>query len=200
MGCCQGADRADQPRSSLLAGNPLLLSHANTESPVWKSLEDRITEELDSNPAWSEIYSLTDSTQEIQSSVCNDWQKSPRSLGSLSVLILTEKLRESPDLARKIGPEAIPDLLQNIKHGSDDMRENCVLMVYELVRQVGKQAIKSLVQCDGLKTLMRWLPCSNSELRDVCMSICHAIYRKNRKLQDEFIRLRGHKILVQLLA
>lgn len=112
------------------------------------------------------------------------------------MLILTEKIKEDPNLAQKIGPEAIPDLLKNIKNGRDDMRENCVLMLYELVKFTDQKVIKTLVQCDGLKNLTRWLLCSNSELRDICMFICHAIYRKNRRLQDEFIRLKGHKILV----
>lgn len=84
--------------------------------------------------------------------------------------------------------------------GSDDLRENMLLLLFYFVDVAGEVAIDKLLKLNVFSVLVRWLLCSKPELRHISADICAKIYRCRKEAQNEFLKVNGAFKLVQLIA
>mmetsp|Transcript_10227 Transcript_10227/g.10172 ORF Transcript_10227/g.10172 Transcript_10227/m.10172 type:complete len:160 (+) Transcript_10227:319-798(+) len=84
--------------------------------------------------------------------------------------------------------------------GTDDLRENSLLLLFYFVDVASEEAISKLLKLNIFKALVRWFLCSKPELRHISADICDKIYRGRKDAQEAFLNEQGAVKLVQLIA
>jgi hypothetical protein len=137
-----------------------------------------------------------------QSAVSNSkayffWSEKPKTVGSLAVFHLCGSFQEDHAELTALLEPCLPQIIDQIRTGSDDMRDNSLMLLYYLLDYASDSTIVRLLELNIFNVLMRSLMCSKEEIRHVTSTMCCKIYKDRPYAKKLFLDMKGGKQLVQ---
>ncbi|CAG9330224.1 unnamed protein product [Blepharisma stoltei] len=153
------------------------------------------------NGEWGQIAKMISNRTEItEAKIYISWAEKPKTIGSLAIAYLCKECKNDPKAIAPYVEKDLPLLLASIKMGTDDLRENSLLLLFYFVDVASEESITKLLKLNIFNALVRWFLCSKAELRHISADICAKIYRGRRAAQEAFLNEQGAFKLVQLIA
>lgn len=204
MGCCQSRPLPDHEgkneqigksassfktdsSTSLLnsssANNLILLLKSNYDSKDWKFLISQI-------PSKQKIHEVSPSPS---------WAKSPKTIGCLSFVYITKGCKKYPEELLPIFNDLHLLLLELLKNGSTDFKEQSILFINYLTILENPSLQQLLTDLNIFPLLIPHFYSEKFELRHICASTCARIYKHNPQGQHLFIDSMGVKALMHII-
>lgn len=210
MGCCQARDETNSLKRPSMApelSKSSLYKDFNSESSYYQPAQETFDTETPFQARHADIEGLihkqdwANLTEALYSEHTADvGAENPKILGCHCISVLCEELKKGTSGVLAYLSSIIGEILNFIRNRGDDMRENCVMLLFEYVGRASTLLIEDLLMINAFEVLVRWMNCSNRELRMTCAKICQVLYKRQKIEQDQFIALKGHFKLVQLLV
>ena len=94
----------------------------------------------------------------------------------------------------------LPTLVEYIKTGTDDLRDNSLMLLFYTLDHLTEEKIVELLELNIFSVLMRSIMCSKQELRHLTAGVCYKIYKNRPYAQKLFIDMNGGRQLVQQIS
>lgn len=217
MGCCEARDEANASNKVVPAVSPknnkeLVVTRTLDQEPdadpgSSSSLEEtfkdskhifKYIEFCKQNKNYPQLVDLiSDSTEISTAPAYIGWAEKPKTIGSLALVYLCQLIQNDYMKIVPLLPKVLKTLTNNIKSGSDDLRDNTMMLLYYTLDYMTEDNILTLLEENIFQLLMRSILCQKSELRHLTAVICGKLYKGRAYAKKLFIDLKGGKQLVQ---
>lgn len=217
MGCCETRDEVNSNGKVIPATSPKSNKNPQTaKSPnpdvdlsqsSSSSLEETFTDSkhimkyiefCKMNKNFAQLVDLiTDSTEISSAPTYIGWAEKPKTIGSLAIVYLCQLIQKDHLKIIPLLGKVLPALINYIKTGSDDLRDNTMMLLYYALDYMNDDQVLTLLELGIFKLLMRSILCQKSELRHLTAAICGKLYKGRAYAKKIFIDLKGGKQLVQ---
>jgi hypothetical protein len=215
MGCCEtrddrgrikkvAPDYVETPKSKTQK-NPEAIDLTDSESSA--SVETKHTdpkhilkflEFCKQNKNFQQLIDLITDTTEVESAPTRiGWADKPKTVGSLSLVYLCQLMSNHSEEIVPLLEKSLLTIVTHIKSGSDDLRDNSLMLLFYSLDYASENAVSTLIQVGIFQLLMRSILCQKAELRHVTASICFKLYEGRPYAKKAFIDLKGGKQLIQ---
>ena len=185
---------------------PLLEVSSSREIPQGNSELDKksITNYLDyckTNKQYALLVQLIPDMSEVSNPKAYiSWTEKPKTVGSLAIVYLCNICKQDPDNLMPFLDNMLPTLVEYIKTGTDDLRDNSLMLLFYTLDHLTEEKIVELLELNIFSVLMRSIMCSKQELRHLTAGVCYKIYKNRPYAQKLFIDMNGGRQLVQQIS
>jgi len=219
MGCCQGREEISvsshtvqrrhrfpgpdddwSDQDSLVFLEKYYLEHPEEKKQTPEDLQAYL-EWCFNLKRWREVTQMiTDDSEIPNCRVYISWAEKPKTVGSLALVYLCLASQKYPDtIAAQIEPY-LPVVVNIIRVGSEDLKENATLLLYYFLDQAGPLSVSKLLKLNIFNILVRCMLCEKPDLRYLTAALCDKIYTGRKEAQDSFLNVNGGNKLMQLLV
>ena len=223
MGCCQNRDE----NSKLALQRPkvrtrslsvdLRLSAVTQESMVisTKGTPRESNESNDTNEKnllhfvqtcsnkkkWEQLAPLISDDTPIQdSNVFISWTEKPKTVGCVALIHLGIAMKKFTTQVSPYVEVFLSVLLDFLKKGSLDLKENSIFLLYYYVDFATKKAMAKLLSQNIFLCLTKFMLSTKSQLRKFTVNLCYKLYKDREPAKKDFIKANGGFFLMQLVG
>ncbi|OMJ84977.1 hypothetical protein SteCoe_13812 [Stentor coeruleus] len=220
MGCCQGREEEmrkikiikpdDEPSDEekpTTKDEPLKTTDSTTSGLATEPLnygKKHLLNYLDfckTQKNYEQLVGLINDNTEIKNPKAYiSWAEKPRSIGSLALVYLCQLCQKDQENVAKAIEPSLHMLMEYMKNGSEDLRDNSLMLMYYALDFTSEESVAKLVEQGVFSILMRSIMCSKEELRHLTASVCYKIYKNRPYAQRLFIDMKGGRQLVQQIS
>lgn len=148
---------------------------------------------------WENLSLLVHNPTKVSTRVQVLWADPPSTIGCLCIAFLAIQALKDPSGVKDQIENLLPFLLNSIKSGTDDSRENSLILLYAFMPILNDKDAHFLVENKVFNALVRFFMCSKPEMRMMCAGICSAIYTGRYFAQIAFANEKGPAQLIKLI-
>ena len=215
MGCCETRDDSGSskkvtpslnktPKSATLnASDSINVNDKSSSSSVETKTIDpkhilKHIEFCKQNLNFQQLVDLISDKTEMESATARiAWADKPKTIGSLALVYLCQLIGEHWGEIVPILERNLVAIVHHIKGGTDDLRDNSLMLLYFFLDFASDESINILIQLGIFQLLMRSILCQKAELRHVTAAICYKLYKDRPYGKKLFMDLKGGKQLIQ---
>ena len=166
-----------------------------TPPEIVATLEQKFSEQ-----DWSFLVQCMSSPVKISYDKQVEWATTPTTAGTLSIKLLADhSLNNRGDLT-SYASQVLPFVLELIRFGTDDQRENAMMLLLGYLRGRGAGVKELLLRLDMFNAVGRYFLCSNEDLRMSVAQACYMLYRDEPTGMQEFVNKKYMNLLIQLIS
>lgn len=218
MGCCHDREKQltsikeDPPKNKRVKEHKLM---RNSDAPLVtdasvtlignedfgkKQLKNYI-EFCKTEKRYSQLVELVSDTTTINKAKAYfEWAEKPKTIGSLALVYICQFCQKGNSEIIPYLENILPILVQNISNGTDDLRDNSLMLLYYILDFSSEEKIMELIQLEIFSVLMRSIMCSKEELRHLTAGVCYKLYKNRPYAQKIFIDMNGGRQLIQQIS
>lgn len=220
MGCCQGRDEELKKKIKLMKPSQRLkLENIKSKEETHRTSDSTASGQATISSTYGKkhlqnyldfcrkekhydqlVSLITDKTEVENPKAYISWADKPRTIGSLALVYLCQLCQKDQESIAKASEPSLNILMEHLKNGSEDLRDNSLMLLYYVLDFTSEESVANLVELGIFSVLMRSIMCSKEELRHLTASVCYKIYRNRPYAQRLFIDMKGGRQLVQQIS